>query len=63
MVGLLTSLKVKQEPVFFSIIADGLHTDETVLRIAYKSNPEGNIGGLKLVCPQKYEFLLSMNGG
>ena len=41
LVGLLTSLKVDQNPVFFGIIADGYHTHETVLRIAFQANPRG----------------------
>lgn len=39
--GLLTDLRLDQKQVFYSIIADGNHTHETVLRIAYKSNPAG----------------------
>ena len=27
--------------MYYSVIADGNHTNETVLRIAYKSNPKG----------------------
>ncbi len=30
--------------MYYSVIADGNHTDETVLRIAYKSNPAGLFG-------------------
>jgi N-acetylglucosamine-6-phosphate deacetylase len=42
LVGLLTDLRLlKQKQVFYGIIADGNHTHETVLRIAYKSNPTG----------------------
>lgn len=41
LVGLLTTLKLGQKQIYYGIIADGYHTDETVLRIAYKSNPTG----------------------
>ena len=39
-VGLLTSQNLNRK-IFYGIIADGNHTHETVQRIAYKSNPEG----------------------
>ncbi len=41
MVGLLTDLRLDHNQVHYSIIADGIHTHETVLRIAYQSNPTG----------------------
>lgn len=40
-VGLLTSQAIGGVPVYYGLIADGNHTDVTVQRIAYKSNPEG----------------------
>lgn len=41
LVGLLTDLRLDHNQVHYSIIADGIHTHETVLRIAYQSNPTG----------------------
>lgn len=41
LVGLLTTLKLERKQIYYGIIADGNHTHETVLRIAYKSNPTG----------------------
>ena len=46
-VGLLTSQSVGGAPVYYSLIADGNHTHETVQRIAYKANRRG-----ELVCCQ-----------
>ena len=40
-VGLLTSQRLGQWQAYFSIIADGYHTHDTVLRIAYKAHPRG----------------------
>ena len=40
-VGLLTSQRLGQRQGYFSIIADGYHTHDTVLRIAYKAHPRG----------------------
>lgn len=40
-VGLLTSLALNGKQLYYGLIADGYHTHETVLRIAYKANPSG----------------------
>ena len=42
LVGLLTSdVKVNGKNIFYGIIADGIHTHYTALKIAYRSHPEG----------------------
>ncbi|XP_066245063.1 N-acetylglucosamine-6-phosphate deacetylase isoform X1 [Euwallacea similis] len=44
LVGLLTSEKVtEKQPIFFGIIADGIHTHPAALRIAYRVHPKGLI--------------------
>lgn len=45
-VGLLTSQAIGGVPVYYGLIADGNHTDVTVQRIAYKSNPEGEVNSV-----------------
>jgi N-acetylglucosamine-6-phosphate deacetylase len=40
LVGLLTSTSVNR-PVFYGIIADGIHTHYAALKIAHKANPHG----------------------
>lgn len=42
LVGLLTSSAIKR-PVYYGIIADGIHTHYAALKIAFKSNPEGMV--------------------
>jgi len=41
-VGVLTSL-VTPKPVSYGLIADGIHTHSTALRIAYRSHPHGAV--------------------
>ena len=43
-VGLLTSQSLGGAPVYYSLIADGHHTHETVQRIAYQAYREGKSG-------------------
>lgn len=42
LVGLLTSSSVDR-PVFYGIIADGIHTHYAALKIAFKANPKGMV--------------------
>ncbi|RWS12244.1 putative N-acetylglucosamine-6-phosphate deacetylase-like protein [Dinothrombium tinctorium] len=41
LVGLLTSKRVNQRVVYYGIIADGNHTHEAALKIAFRSSPDG----------------------
>lgn len=41
LVGLLACQSDVDYPVYFGIIADGIHTHEAALRIAYRANPNG----------------------
>lgn len=42
--GLLTSDQIsKSNPVYYGIIADGIHTHPAALRIAYRANKDGLI--------------------
>ena len=40
-VGLLTSYDIPK-PMFYGLIADGIHTHPTATRIAHRSHPNGN---------------------
>ena len=40
-VGLLTSYDIPK-PMFYGLIADGIHTHPTATRIAHRSHPYGN---------------------
>ena len=39
--GLLTSKRIDDNPVFYGLIADGIHTHPTALRMAVRSNMQG----------------------
>ena len=41
LVGLLTSKNIGKDCMFFGIIADGIHTHQEALKIAFRSNPRG----------------------
>ena len=43
LVGLLTSSKINKSTVYYGIIADGLHTHDAALKIAFRSNSEGMV--------------------
>lgn len=41
MIGLITCLPCNEKPIYFGIIADGVHTHPAALKIAYNVNPKG----------------------
>ena len=42
LIGVLTSHMIPR-PVFYGVIADGVHTHPTALRIAYRAHPRGQL--------------------
>ena len=42
LIGVLTS-QVIPRPIFYGVIADGVHTHPTALRIAYRAHPRGQL--------------------
>lgn len=62
-VGLITSLKLDQRPVYYGLIADGHHTHETVQRIANNANPQGVVlvtDALPLFCQERQTELFQL---